>query len=72
MSNNASVIQNGNDNLASIEQGNFGHQASITQLGNANEARITQSMPVQDYTRLPASATIIQNGSGNTASIVQQ
>lgn len=72
MSNQATVIQNGNDNLASIEQGNYGHQATITQLGSANEAMIRQSLPANDFTRLPGVATIHQSGTGNSATIVQQ
>jgi hypothetical protein len=72
MSNQATVIQNGNDNLAGIEQGNYGHQATITQLGSANEAIIRQSLPTNDYTRLPSAAAIHQSGIGNSATIVQQ
>ncbi len=66
------MTQNGDDNLASIEQGNWGHQATITQLGSANEAMIRQGFPANDNTRLPGVATIHQSGTGNSATIIQQ
>lgn len=41
-------------------------------MGSANEAIIRQSLPTNDYTRLPSAAAIHQSGTGNSATIVQQ
>lgn len=66
--NSLDIAQIGSDNLIDAYQGFHNHEALISQSGDGNQAILRQ----ETLTYQGASASIVQNGSGNLASVVQQ
>ena len=68
--NEATILQQGSENLADIIQGDFGavsifNEALIRQNGSNNGASIIQNT-------VDNTAVIIQTGSGNTSTVIQR
>lgn len=66
--NRLDIAQIGSSNLIDAYQGFHNHEALISQSGDANQAILRQ----ETLTYEGASASIVQNGSGNLANVIQQ
>jgi len=63
------IAQNGSANEIDVVQEAAYGTASITQTGDANVAVLNQ---VTGFALQPPSATIVQNGTGNSATVTQR
>lgn len=69
--NSAVVVQDGDNNDATVEQAGFGNEASITQMnGDGNDATVEQG-PGDGFPGQNNLAVIVQNGSMNQTTIQQ-
>lgn len=64
--NSLDIAQLGSDNQIDAYQDLYAHQAAISQIGNANQVLLRQSQSLEGNT-----ASIVQNGNGNVASVFQ-